>query len=494
MYDAIIIGAGISGSCLARELSRYKLHVAVLEKGSDVCAAASRGNSATVHSGHDATFGTLKAKYNVLGNALYDKLCAELDVPFKRNGTTIIATSKKELSELYRLKENADKNGVPNTRIVNQQELSEIEDYFGPSVIAALFAPSGGVVCPYQLVIALCENASENGVEFFLNTEALDIQKTDFGFNVRTSVSDFQTRFVFNCAGTHADDVNDMICPHSFTITPRSGEHILLDKKLAPYVKSTISQTPSDLPGGGHTKGMGLIPSVDGTIILGCDAHEAKSKDDSPTTDIGLGEICEYFERNWSCLPISKEFPKFPRHMIIGAFGGLRPHPDTDDFIIGESAEVQGFFNMAGIESPGLTAAPAIAAALSEAVADKYGFDSNPAFQPIRARKKTFREMTEAERIAAIAEDSDYGHIVCRCEQVTKAEILQAIRSAVGARSVNAVKMRTRAGMGRCQGGFCSPEVMKLLSQELEKDMLEITQSGKGSEILMCETCREDEA
>jgi glycerol-3-phosphate dehydrogenase len=494
MYDAVIIGAGISGASLARELCRYKLRIAVLEKGNDVCAGASKSNSATVHSGHDATFGTKKAYYNVLGNAMYERLCAELSVPFVRNGMIVFAANETDMAEVRRLKANADRNGVPGTRVLDREDLIRLEGYFGEDVTGGLFAPSSGITCPYSLVIALCENAFQNGAAFFLNTEVRRIERSDTGFHISTNRGSFEAGYVFNCAGTHADDINNMISERKFTILPRKGEHLILDKKLAPYVKATVSQTPVTLPGGGHTKGMGIMPSADGTIILGCDAHDAADKDDLSTTRAGIGEVLEYFERNWRNLPISRLYSEFPKNMVIGSFAGLRPHPDTDDFIIGEADDVPGFYNVAGIESPGLTAAPAIAQDLARQAAEKYGFIKNQNFDPIRICKKPFRDMTPEERRQAIIEDPDYGKIICRCEQVTKAEILAAIRSPIGAKTVNAVKMRTRAGMGRCQGGFCGPEIVRMLSGELGIPMTEVTLCGEGSEIVPYETCLQGES
>ncbi len=492
IYDAVVIGAGISGAALARELCAYRLHVAVLEKGSDVCAGASKGNSATVHSGHDAAHGTRKAYYNVKGNAMFDPLCADLSVPFRRNGMIIIAADESDMAQAHRLKRNADLNGVPDVQVLSREELIRLEGHFGENVLGGLYAPTSGIVCPYTLVIALCENSAENGAEFHLNTEVRNIQNTQGAFRIETDRGVFETRLVFNCAGTHADEINRMVSQIRFTITPRKGEHLILDKKLAPYLRATISQTPRDLPGGGHTKGMGMMPSADGTIILGCDAHDAADKDETDTTCIGTGEILEYFEKNWRNFPISRAIPQFPRHMVIGAFGGLRPHPNTDDFILGEAPDAPGFWNMAGIESPGLTATPAIARDIAQQAAAKYGFEANPDFNPIRKRPKPFREMNLEERRQAVAANPDYGKIVCRCEQVTRAEVLAAIRAPIGARTVNAVKMRTRAGMGRCQGGFCGPEVVRLLSEELHIPMTAVTLCGEGSEILPFEACAEE--
>ncbi len=483
-YDAIIIGSGVCGAALSRELARYRLKTAVLEKGADVCAGASKANSATVHSGHDATYGTRKAYYNILGNAMYDRLCSELSVPFIRNGTIIFALTETEMQEITRLKENAEQNKVPGVKILSRNELIAYEGYFGTRVIGGLIAPTGGVVCPYGLTIAMCENSCRNGVEFFLDTEVNAIQKNGPDFTLNTSSGDFQSRYVFNCAGVHADEINNMLSSHKITIIPRKGAHLILDKKLAGIINATLSQTPTPLPGGGHTKGLGIVPSVDGTLILGCDAYTVTDKDDTTTDAASLDYILDYFTSNWQNFPLSIFYPDFPRDMVIGAFAGTRPHLETDDYLIGEAEDVPGFFNLAGIESPGLTAAPAIAREVAAEAAGKYSFDVNPYFSPLRKQRKPFREMSYSEKEDAIAENADYSEIVCRCEQITLAEILQAIRAPLGARSLDAVKMRTRAGMGRCQGGFCASRIIKILATELDIPLTAVNKCGPGSSIV----------
>ncbi len=489
MYHAIIIGAGVTGSCVARELSRYKLKIAVLEKDSDVCGGASKSNSATIHSGHDAKYGTNKAYYNILGNRMYDRLCAELQVPFVRNGTIVFAANQQEWDVVEKLKNNAEKNGVPNVRVLDRAGLEQIEAGFGNEVIGGLYAPTGGVVCPYSLVIALCENAAMNGVEFRLNEGVEKVERFSDHYVVQTKCNSYDTKFIFNCAGVNADLFNNMVSRRKLAMIPRKGEHIILDKKFSPYVKSTVSQTPVLLQSGGHTKGMGIIPSVDGTVLLGCTAYDVSDRNDSACTRKGLDEIVAYFRSNWRHLPISKAYPEFPSDGVIGAFSGLRPHLDTDDFVVGECQDSPGFFNAAGIESPGLTSAPAIAHELAATAAARYGFELNPDFNPIRERKKLFREMTAKEREQAIRENPGYERIVCRCELVTEADICAVIRGYIGATNVNAVKMRTRASMGRCQGGFCGPEIIRILSEELHTTPLDITLRGEESWILLGRAC-----
>lgn len=492
MWDAVIIGAGISGCSVARELARYELKVLVLEKGHDLCAGTTRGNSATVHAGYDPEPGSNKAIYNVRGNRMYPELCRELDVPFTKNGMIIFATDEKQMEEVRRLKVMGDKNGV-NTTVCDRNALLEIEPDMGDGVIGGLWVPDSGMVCPYNLVFALAENAARNGVEFCTSTEVLSVERQEDIWLVRTGQEVVKTRYVFNCAGTHADDFNNMVTKDTFHIIPREGQHLILDRELAKYAKTTICQTPEELPTGGHTKGMGFMPSVDGTIILGCNADDVPDPDFSDNTRAGLDQILNYFEEKWKYFPISRHIPKFPRDRVITAYGGCRAHPDRDDFILGEPKDAPGFINLAGIESPGVTAAPAIAQDMAKILIDREHPAGKRDYKPGREIKKPFRTMTKEERKLAIAQDPDYAKIVCRCEQVTEAEIRDAIRRPVGARTVGSVKMRTRAGMGRCQGGFCSPRVLEILCEELNLTPLEVTQSGGHSNILMGRACEKAE-
>lgn len=489
MWDVVIIGAGVCGAAAARSLSRYRLRVAVLEKGSDVCAGASRGNSAMVHGGFDPEPGSLKALYNVKGNQMFDSLCQELAVPFERSGTLILATSDADMQEVYRLHERGNQNGVL-TEVLDRTALLKRWPTMGEGAVGALFCPSGGIVCPYTLVIAMCENAARNGVEFFLNANVTSVSAMKEGWHLETQDGQvFDTKLVLNCAGTHADQLNNMVSTDHFKIIPRFGGHLIMDREYIKWVDTTITQTPTELPTGGHTKGMGIMPSVDGTVILGCDAEDYVDPDDVATTARSIDRIVDYFKTFWQYLPISAVYPRFPVEGIINAYGGLRPHPDRDDYIIGEAPGAPGFINAAGIESPGLTAGPAIGEHLADLVVEKLSPLKNEHYLPGREVLKPFREMSESERKDAISRNPDYAKIVCRCEQVTEAEIRDAIRRPVGARSVSAVKMRTRAGMGRCQGGFCQSRVVEILCEELHLSPLEVTQSGGSSYILLGESC-----
>lgn len=492
MWDAIIIGAGISGCSVARELARYQLKVLVLEKGHDVCAGTTKGNSATVHAGYDPDPGSNKAVYNVRGSRMYPQLCEELQVPYMKNGLVMIALDEAQMEEVRKLHEMGQRNGV-RTEVCDRARILEIEPDMGEGVIGGLWVPDSGMVCPYNLVMALAENSARNGVEFMTSTEVLSVERDGDAWMVATPDETFRTKYVFNCAGTHADKFNNMVTSDVFHIIPREGQHLIMDRIYAPYVKTTIYPTPELLPSGGHTKGMGLMPSVDGTLILGCNADDVDDPDFSANTREGLDKILDFFEERWKYMPISKHVPKFPRDAVITAYGGCRAHPDRDDFILGEPKDAPNFINLAGIESPGVTAAPAIAIDMVQILLDRERPAPKPDYKPGREIKKPFRTMTPEERRAAIEADPDYARIVCRCEQVTEAEIRDAIRRPVGARSVSAVKMRTRAGMGRCQGGFCSPRVLEILCEELGLDPLEVTQSGGRSNILVDRACEPKE-
>ena len=490
MWDAIVIGAGVCGCAAARELARYRLKVLVLEKGSDVCAGTSKGNSACVHAGYDPDPGSNKALYNVAGNALFDDLCDELHIPFRRTGTIVCAYSEEEMGTIRNLHENGKKNGVP-TEIRDAEGLREIEPYISEGVIGGLWAPTGGVVCPYTLVIAMAESAAINGVEFKTETPVTDIRFEDGVYKVFSGETCFVTKTVVNCAGTHADEMNNFVSEHKIRIIPRQGEHILLDRRYQDYAMVSVDEVPRPLPGGGHTKGMGELTTMDGTIVVGCNTREVEDKDDCRITREGIDDIIETTLSGWPRFPFETRAGKFPFDAIIGSFTGVRAHPEGDDFIIGEVDDAPGFYNAAGIESPGLTAGPAIGVELCRLVVNYLSAEKKETFIKGRPWKKPFRIMTDEERMEAIKSDADYARIVCRCELVTEAEIRDAIRRPLGAKTINAVKMRTRAGMGRCQGGFCSGRVLQILAEELKKDPLEIELAGKGSYILAREACCE---
>lgn len=475
MYDAVIIGAGICGASVARYLAEYRLNVLLLDKASDVCEGTSKANTAIVHSGHDAEPGSLKAKYNVLGNRMYEQLCKELDVPFKQNSTLVLAFSEDQISELEALRDKAALNGV-ETRILTAKEALELEPALDPDIAGALLAGTGGIVSPYDLVIALTENAVMNGTELKLNAEVTGLERKDGVWTVMlASGESIDTRFVVNCAGLWADELNNMVSEDKYYITPRKGEYLIVDKKYAGTFNAAICMLPKKMATG-HTKGVWVAPTVSGTILLGPTAEDVEDKNDLTCTAKGTDTILTGARLMW---------PSLPSRDVISMYAGLRAHCDRNDFQIGEPADAPGFINCGGIESPGITAGPAIGLEIAGNIAQRLNAEKKDDYITGRApHRKPFMYMTSEEREQAIAEDSAYGRVVCRCEVVTEAEIRDSIRRPAGARTVDGVKRRTRAGMGRCQSGFCLSRVMDILCEELGMDPLEVTKKGPGSELL----------
>ena len=469
-YDVVIIGAGVVGCATARELTRYQLRVAVLEGAADICAGQSKANTAIVHAGYDAKPGTNKAHFNVLGNGMFDRITGELDVPFERNGSLVVAFSEEGLPALNALVWRGETNGVKNLRVIGQEELREMEPNIGADAVAALWAPTGGIVCPYELTFAYAENAVRNGAVILRDTPADGVERRGDGYVVRSGERTFFARAVVNCAGVHADAVNNMVSSEKQTIAPRRGEYYIVDKKYGGLFRSAIFQLPSAMG-----KGVLVARTVENTILLGPTAEDIPDKEDTATTAQGLAKVLAHAVKTWEDLP---------RRGFITTFSGIRAHCERDDFILGEPGDAPFFFNALGVESPGLTSAPAIAVYLAESVAQRLRAPENRAFDPIRRGIPKFRTMSAAERARAIADDADYAKIVCRCENVTEAEIRASIRRPVGARSVDGVKFRTRAGMGRCQSGFCLTRVMEILAEELGVPETDITKSGGGSKLV----------
>lgn len=476
MYDAVIIGAGISGCSVARALARYNLRVALVDRASDVCEGTSKANTAIVHSGHDTVQGSNKSKYNILGNAMYGELCAELDVPFRQNGTLVVCFDENRMDEIEALVERGRQNGCPGITSVDKETLLGMVPNISEKATGALYAPSGGIVSPYELVIAMAENAVLNGIELLLETEVKSIAKSGGRWSVSTDKGDLKTKIVVNCAGVYADVLNNMVSENKYYIKPRLGEYLILDKVHGGDFIYSVCTLPIKMTTG-HTKGVWIAPTVSGTIMLGPTASDADDKENVANTAQGFAEIMEKTKLMW---------PKLPAGDIISCYAGLRAHCDKDDFQIGEAIDAAGFFNCGGIESPGLTAAPAIAEKLAKDIAEK--LCASPRENYIKGRdmhKKAFRYMSDVEMAEAIAHNPEYGRIVCRCETVTEAEVRDAIRRAAGARNLDAIKRRTRAGMGRCQAGFCTTRVMQILCEELGLSPLEVTKSGGESNMLL---------
>lgn len=471
MFDVIVIGAGVIGTSIARELSKYQLKIGVIEKEADVAMGSTKANSAIVHAGYDAPPDTLKGRLNAKGNAMFDKLSEELEFPFKRNGSFVICFEESEKAKLENLMQQGLKNGVPGMEILTGEKVREMEPNLSEEIKYALYLPSGGIVCPYEMTIALAENAAMNGVTFFLQTKVDSVARQQEHFIIQTNQAQFEARIVINAAGLYADEINNSISVHKLKILPRKGEYCLFDQEAGVLVKHTVFQLPTKLG-----KGILVTPTVDGNLLVGPNAQEVDDKSDVETTREGIDEILQKAKLTMKQLPLGS---------VITSFSGLRARLETEDFIIGEQQDMPGFINVAGIQSPGLSSAPAIGLEVLEIVQKLISCQPRENFNPHRTGIPKFREMSNEERQKLIRKDPAFGRIICRCENVTEGEIVRAIHSPLGAKTLDGVKRRTRAGMGRCQSGFCSPRIVDILARELDREKIEITKSGGTSEILI---------
>ena len=471
MYDVIIIGGGVSGAASARELSRYKVRACVLEKEEDVCCGTSKANSAIAHAGYDAEPGSLMAKLNVRGNEMMEQLSKDLDFPFQRIGSLVICLSEEEMPGLQKLYDKGIANGVKGLKILNREEVLEMEPNITDNVYAALYAPTAGIVCPFNLNIALAENAYTNGIEFRFNTEVQNIRKIDGGYELCTNQGTFRTKYVVNAAGVYADKFHNMVSEKKIHITPRRGDYCLLDKSAGTHVSRTIFSLPTK-----YGKGVLVTPTVHGNLLVGPTAIDIENKEGTNTTREGLDEVITKAGQNVKSLPMRQ---------VITSFAGLRAHEDGTEFIIGEPEDARGFIDCAGIESPGLTSCPAIGEMVAGILQEKLGLEKKDNFIATRKGILDPDTLTREERAELIQREPAYGNIICRCEMITEGEILDAIRRPLGARSLDGVKRRTRAGMGRCQSGFCSPRTMEILARELHVSMANITKSGGKSRLVV---------
>ena len=465
MYDVTVIGGGVVGGLILRQLTKYKLSVCLLEKENDLSMGASRANSGVVHGGFDAKEGTLKARFNVEGNRLMEGVCEELGVGFKRNGSLVVAFSEEEISTLEELKARGEKNGVPGLEILSRERLFELEPNIADSAVGALYAPTGGLVCPYNLTIAAIGNAMDNGAEVFTDFEVVYARKEDDGFTVTAADGrQVKTRLVVNAAGLFSGEISKIFGDGTIKIGARRGQYILLDRESGDHVKMTIFKTPTKAG-----KGVLVLPTVDGNLLIGPTSEEL-SAPSTETTREGLDEVIK---------KASSMCRNLPLHNTITSFSGIRAYSYTHDFIIEESKIVKGLINCAGIESPGLTAAPAIAEYVVNGLIGRLlVLKTNESFNGRRPKSHFFAHLDNEEKNALIKKNLAYGRIVCRCERITEGEIIDAIMSNPPARSVDAVKRRTRAGMGRCQGGFCQPHVAEILADQLGIDFEKVTKSG----------------
>ena len=465
MKDVIIIGAGVSGCAIARELSRYQLDICVLERESDICEGTSKANSGIVHGGFDAKPGTLKAKLNVLGNSMMDEMSKKLDFEFKRNGSMVVCQNEMGIPALEKLLEQGKENGVKGMKILKREQALELEPNLADGVYAVLHIPSGGIVCPFGMNIAYAENAAQNGVEFKLGTEVQLIERVGQDYRIQTNQGVFETKYVINAAGVYADVFHNMVSELKIHIMPRRGDYCLLDKTAGDLVRHTIFQLPTE-----KGKGVLVTPTIHGNLLLGPTAIDIDDKEATATTAKGLQEVLE------KC---TKSVKNIPFKQVITSFAGLRAHEEHGEFIIGEVEDAKGFIDVAGIESPGLTSAPAIGIYVRNILAEKMELKEKEIFVEERKGIVRFLDLPKEEQNRLLQKNQAYGQIVCRCEQITEGEILDAIHRPLGATTLDGVKRRTRAGMGRCQAGFCTPKVMEILARELHLELKDIRKNGR---------------
>lgn len=480
MYDVIVIGAGVSGSAIARELSKLKLKILVLEKALDVCEGSSKANSGIVHAGYDAKSGTLKAKLNVAGSLRMEALSKELDFPYRKNGSLVLCFDEKNKGKLEELRARGEANGVSGIRILNREEVLEKEPAVSENVVAALYAPTGAIVCPFGLNIALAENAAVNGVRFMFGTEVERIERLERGYRIFSKELSFDTKIVINAAGVYADRIHNMISEDKMEITPRRGEYLLYDKNTGGLADSTLFQLPTSLG-----KGILVTPTVHGNLLTGPTALDLEDKEGVETSAEGMGMVQER---------AALSVPGIPGKSVITSFAGLRAHvtkvpesmKDRDgDFLIGEVKDAPGFIDVAGIESPGLSCAPALGEYVASIVKEMLHPAVNEGFVSGRKGIPSMAHASEEERHSLIKKNPAYANVICRCEMVTEGEIFDAINRPLGATTVDGIKRRTRAGMGRCQSGFCNPRVVEILAGELGVDESRIRKSGEDSWYLL---------
>ncbi len=472
MFDVLIIGSGVIGASIARELSKYSLSVTILEKNNDVGSETSSANSAIIHSGYDPKPGTLKLKFNAIGNPMFNDLCKDLDVPFKRIGSLTVATSEEEADEIRKSYKQGLSYNIP-LELVDKAHLKEYEPNISDDAILGLYAPTCGIIDPFNYVNHLVENAVDNGVKLFLNEEVNSITPVNNGeyFKIMTKNSAFESKIVLNCAGLFSNDIAKMVEPIDWDIIPRRGQYYVIDHAVKPFVNHTVFPAPSKIG-----KGILVSPTSAGDYILGPTSDEIEDKTDN-SNNLPTAKAIR--------VGASKLIDNIPYRDQIRSFSGIRAHPTTDDFIIEPSKSYKNFINVAGIESPGLSSSPAIAEyVVNDLVGALIPLEKNHSFNPkvrpyIRTKYLSVEEINEL-----IKTDPSYGEIICNCEKVTLGEVLDLYKRSVPINSVKAIKRRLGVGMGKCQGGFCTPKLVKALSEYLDIDMNEIIYDNLGSYIL----------
>jgi len=473
MFDVAIIGCGVIGAACAYELSKKNLKVAIIEKENDVAAGTTKANSAIIHAGYDPKPGTDMARLNVEGNRMVADICKKLCVPYKQIGSLVLAFSESEMEHVQELYERGVANGVPGVKVISREEVFALEPNVSDKVCGALYAPSAGVISPWEFALAMAETAVRNGAEIFLSSPVESIEGAEGIYRINTPARSIEAKFVLNCAGVYGDVIHEMVGEKEFTIIPTKGEYYLLDKSEGKRVSRVIFQCPDE-----KGKGVLVSPTVHGNLIVGPDATVCE-RDDVSNTQSAMD-----FLREMS----TKSVPSIAFRDNIRNFAGVRANHDRDDFVIGESKTAKNFINVACIKSPGLSAAPAIAQDVLNILAD-LGLEMSDKAEIIDERYRVhFNEMSAEEKNELIRKNPLYGRIICRCETVTEGEIVDAIHSPILPRSINAIKRRVGAGMGRCQGGFCGPRVQEILARELGVSQTDIVLESDGTFILTSET------
>ncbi|XZK74716.1 NAD(P)/FAD-dependent oxidoreductase [Clostridium perfringens] len=468
MRDIIVIGAGVVGCSIARELSKYNLDVLVVEKNSDVSEGISKGNSGIVHAGYNEKIGTLKAKLNIEGNKIFDDLSRDLQFPFKRNGAFILAFSDEEMKTLESLKENGEKLGVEGLEILTREEALNIEPNLNKEIVGVLNVKTSGIVSPYEMTIALAENAAENGVEFKLNSKVTNIEKTSEGYKLTLNNKELVSgKIIINASGLEGAFLNNLVSMSKREINPVKGEYCLFDKVAGAMINKTLFQVPNKL-----SKGVLVTPTAEGNLLVGPNAVEGKTLE---TSREGIDEILDKSKKSLEELPVAR---------ILNTFSGIRPKTKEGDFIIEEVVDAKNFINVIGIDSPGLTAAPAIGVYVVNMIKERLDLVEKKNFKKTREKIARFAELSLEEKNRLIKGKPEYGHMVCKCEFVTEGEIVEAIHRPIPALTVDAIKRRTRASMGGCQGIGCTLPISKILSRELGIDISDINKNSEGSPVI----------
>ena len=468
MRDIIVIGAGVVGCSIARELSKYNLDVLVVEKNSDVSEGISKGNSGIVHAGYNEKIGTLKAKLNIEGNKIFDDLSRDLQFPFKRNGAFILAFSDEDMNILESLKENGEKLGVEGLEILTREEALNIEPNLNKEIVGVLNVKTSGIVSPYEMTIALAENAAENGVEFKLNSKVTSIEKISEGYKVTLNNKEIVNgKLIINASGLEGAFLNNLVSMSKREINPVKGEYCLFDKVAGAMINKTLFQVPNKL-----SKGVLVTPTAEGNLLVGPNAVEGKTLE---TSREGIDEILDKSKKSLEELPVAR---------ILNTFSGIRPKTKGGDFIIEEVEDAKNFINVIGIDSPGLTAAPAIGVYVVNMIKERLDLVEKKNFKKTREKIVRFAELSLEEKNRLIKEKPAYGHMVCKCEFVTEGEIVEAIHRPIPALTVDAIKRRTRASMGGCQGIGCTLPISKILSRELGIDISDINKNSEGSPVI----------